>query len=536
MLASPGDFAAAFAGLLAVQGDPAGPPIPPTDRQPAAMPGKDLPVVAGPAGAIATAPVIEAVLDAPVPVAPPAHPAELSTLSIDSAPSVLPVTPSADGTPATVATPAEPPALLAGAGKTTPLPRDALDTTSQPIPTGTRAQTRKGVIAALPLPIPAAPMAPAAVRGVSDAPGAVVSVPAPAAMSGKKASEAGELLVGSDTHDSIVAAHASPLPDPAVPLVAVTPTITETLDLVAPPPAVTSAVRPQRFTAPATPVSAAPAAPPAIVIDSLDARTPSVIAPLRAGQPEAPVVPVSMPPGHGAKGTPIPTVAAAILQQAPVAAPDSTPHPARARDRAPIQPVAQQALPAAPPLIMPGARIAVAAAAIGPVLPRGLATDAAEPTAPLLASHPAGSVTAPVEQALAMPRTPLDMRRDDWTRALLDRIEKVRDMTNAADTRIKLAPDALGKIDVAMRKDGDVVHISFTADVAATRALLAEAQPRLAELAEQRGLRLGQASVDAGAGGERQPHQPGAAPAPLRSRRAAATDHDDTLTHSGRLA
>src|SRR3546814_8176255 len=66
------------------------------------------------------------------------------------------------------------------------------------------------------------------------------------------------------------------------------------------------------------------------------------------------------------------------------------------------------------------------------------------------------------------------MRRDDWTRQLIDRIEAVRDMTNAADTRIKLMPDALGKIDVTMRKDGDTMYVSFTADVAATRALRSE--------------------------------------------------------------
>src|SRR3546814_4099806 len=84
------------------------------------------------------------------------------------------------------------------------------------------------------------------------------------------------------------------------------------------------------------------------------------------------------------------------------------------------------------------------------------------PSIPTGAGHAAAPVAGPAEPAPALHRTPLDMRRDDWTRQLIDRIEAVRDMTNAADTRIKLMPDALGKIDVTMRKDGDTMYVSFT--------------------------------------------------------------------------
>ena len=79
----------------------------------------------------------------------------------------------------------------------------------------------------------------------------------------------------------------------------------------------------------------------------------------------------------------------------------------------------------------------------------------------------------------------------------------MHDVANARDPRITLVPDALGKIEVALRQDGDTVHVQFAADAPATRALLADAQPRLAELAEARGLRLGDASVSAGSDGAR---------------------------------
>jgi flagellar hook-length control protein FliK len=77
----------------------------------------------------------------------------------------------------------------------------------------------------------------------------------------------------------------------------------------------------------------------------------------------------------------------------------------------------------------------------------------------------------------------------------------LRDEANARDTRIRLVPDALGGVDVSLRKDGDTLHVHFTADTQATRTLLTDAQPRLAELADARGVKLGQTSVDAGTGG-----------------------------------
>ncbi|MHA6718415.1 flagellar hook-length control protein FliK [Sphingomonas sp. RS6] len=92
----------------------------------------------------------------------------------------------------------------------------------------------------------------------------------------------------------------------------------------------------------------------------------------------------------------------------------------------------------------------------------------------------------------------LDTRRHDWTGAMVEQIEALRDAGPAGETRLQLAPDGLGKVDVAIRSDGDRVHVHFTTETGAARQLLADAQPRLAELAESRGLRLGETSVASG--------------------------------------
>jgi flagellar hook-length control protein FliK len=170
--------------------------------------------------------------------------------------------------------------------------------------------------------------------------------------------------------------------------------------------------------------------------------------------------------------------------------------------------------------------------ALDPRAPR--AAEIVDTPAGLAHAHAATHATTAILPVAEAQRTPLDMRRDDWTQALMDRIDTIRDAANATDTRIRLVPDALGKIDVSMRKDADTVHVSFAADVPATRAMLADAQPRLAELAQQRGLRLGQSSVDAGTSGEGQ--QRPADPRPIPPRPMRAPVRDEALTEAGRLA
>jgi flagellar hook-length control protein FliK len=112
---------------------------------------------------------------------------------------------------------------------------------------------------------------------------------------------------------------------------------------------------------------------------------------------------------------------------------------------------------------------------------------------------------------------------------MIDHIEMLRDDANARDTRIRLTPDALGTVDVALRRDGDAVHVRFSSANEATRLVLNDAQPRLAALAEARGVRIAGSSIDSGTGGGGQPQpQPRAeSPRPARATRGVATTETD---------
>lgn len=229
-----------------------------------------------------------------------------------------------------------------------------------------------------------------------------------------------------------------------------------------------------------------------------------------------------------------------------VAAPVRTDTPSPARDNAhadgsagpgnaaptPRAPIIVEASPALIGVPQPAARAfaaGIAAAGRGRSDPR--IGDGATPPAANLPSTTIDRID--VAAAAGTDSTPLDTRRDQWPRHLIDRIEALRDAADANDTRIRLVPAALGKIDVALRQQGDTLHVHFSADVAATRTLLAEAQPRLAELAQERGLRLGQTGVDGGANGGQTQDQRRAQPAPpvpLTPARAAPADDADTIT------
>ncbi|HXH16963.1 MAG TPA: flagellar hook-length control protein FliK [Sphingomonas sp.] len=123
-------------------------------------------------------------------------------------------------------------------------------------------------------------------------------------------------------------------------------------------------------------------------------------------------------------------------------------------------------------------------------------------------------------------QAPLDMRQERWPHAMIARIELLRDAADAVDTRIRLVPDALGAIDVSLKTDGDTVHVHFNAEQGATRTMLAEAQPRLAELAEARGLKLAQGSLGGGDAGASQQRAPAAPQTPNRPAPAAAVTAD----------
>lgn len=141
---------------------------------------------------------------------------------------------------------------------------------------------------------------------------------------------------------------------------------------------------------------------------------------------------------------------------------------------------------------------------------RKKAADAIQPTTTMTTEVALQNAVHPTADTR---HVPLDLRGDTGVQKMIDHIETLRDDANANETRIRLVPDALGGVDVAVRRSGDAVHVHFTADTEATRTLLAQAQPRLVELADARGVRIAGATVDVGTGnggGGHQPHQPAA--------------------------
>lgn len=153
---------------------------------------------------------------------------------------------------------------------------------------------------------------------------------------------------------------------------------------------------------------------------------------------------------------------------------------------------------ALPPAPMAGPAAQVFAAALA-TLAHDRKPAEPSPDGMTLLTAPAGLEPRQTVQAVgASAQGTLDLTRDDWTGPMIDRIAALRDAAEAADTRIKLAPENLGALEISIRRDGDRVHVHFTADNPAARQMIADATPRLAELADARGVKLGQTSVDGG--------------------------------------
>ncbi|HEV7287423.1 flagellar hook-length control protein FliK [Sphingomonas sp.] len=206
------------------------------------------------------------------------------------------------------------------------------------------------------------------------------------------------------------------------------------------------------------------------------------------------------------------------IDRAIAAAPDIAPRPAAA----PPPPLVVQAAPAAQVFAA-----ALAAPLVEPLETTTVAADPASPEIQLLRSLEVQRTT--VQATAQTDQAPLDLSRDDWTGKMIERIAALRDGVEAADTRIRLAPENLGTVDVSIRRDGDRIQVHFTAENPATRQLLADAAPRLAELAEARGLKLGQSSVDGGSGErgqQQQQNHPSTSARPTSARAATGTASD----------
>ena len=206
--------------------------------------------------------------------------------------------------------------------------------------------------------------------------------------------------------------------------------------------------------------------------------------------------------------------------------------PAQADPRA-TPPVPTAAAPVTPALDT-AAQLVRRPLTVRPEIPRAAAPDEPSP-APVATVAPLAAVASPV--AAAAHQLPIDTTRDTWPSAMVDRIERLRDAADAVSTSIRVIPDALGAIDVSVRREGEVTHVQLAAEHAQTRALLTEAQPKLAEIAEARGLRLGQAEVGGGSastdGGrptpqQHAPRQP-ATPSRARTDARASTPQDDRI-------
>ena len=163
--------------------------------------------------------------------------------------------------------------------------------------------------------------------------------------------------------------------------------------------------------------------------------------------------------------------------------------------------------------------------------------DASDPDQPIVGFTAPTSATllqAAVQQVADSGQSALDPRHDRGLHGMIDHIEMLRDDANARDTRIRLTPDALGTVDVALRRDGEAVHVRFSSANEATRLVLNDAQPRLTALAEARGVRLAGSSIDSGTGGgggnQPQPQPRTDITRPARAARGVATTDGNPIT------
>lgn len=210
---------------------------------------------------------------------------------------------------------------------------------------------------------------------------------------------------------------------------------------------------------------------------------------------------------------------------------------------APLQPAPSAAVPPSPSVADQ-----IFAAFDRPVARPAAAGTSSDPQVDLstLAAPATGAQTATAVAATGQGQdATLDMRHQEWTSKMIDRIETLQGAGPARETRLSLMPEALGKVDIAIRQDDSgSIHVQFNTDTQSARQLIADAQPKLAEIAQERGIRLGSTSVESnatgtGAGnanpqmnqGQRQDaapnrHQPAAPPSARREAQTSTQDDE----------
>ncbi|MDV3458478.1 flagellar hook-length control protein FliK [Sphingomonas sp. HF-S4] len=219
----------------------------------------------------------------------------------------------------------------------------------------------------------------------------------------------------------------------------------------------------------------------------------------------------------------------APIREAPAPLPPSAPRPAQ------FQPATA---PVAPPTVTPQLAAAIEAAALGAPAVSAPSRRAPAIEAAVIALAPSADSVRPhaVAAAADVEQSMIDMRRQEWMGQMVEQIEALRDAAPLRETRLSLAPEALGKVDISIRQEGEHVHVHFATETQAARQLIADAQPRLGELAEARGIKLGQTSFESGTAGQggrdgreafAQPQSTKPRPAPSES--AVGTPDDDRI-------
>ncbi|MDG2533748.1 flagellar hook-length control protein FliK [Sphingomonas sp. HITSZ_GF] len=149
--------------------------------------------------------------------------------------------------------------------------------------------------------------------------------------------------------------------------------------------------------------------------------------------------------------------------------------------------------------------VAEQAAVLDAPQPRAVTSQAGDPqvdlstvAAPATGTQTAAAVTATGQGQDAV----LDTRHQQWTAKMIDKMEALQEGGPVRETRLSLMPEGLGKVDIAIRQDdAGSLHVEFNTDTQAARQLIADAQPKLAEIAQERGIRLGSTSVESNLAG-----------------------------------
>jgi len=140
-------------------------------------------------------------------------------------------------------------------------------------------------------------------------------------------------------------------------------------------------------------------------------------------------------------------------------------------------------------------------------LTEALPAFAAPQAAPVEAAPVSASTPATLSPADQVIEQQLDLAQEsEW----LDRLAKdiARTASGEGHLRFRLHPEHLGSLHVEMTQGAAGASVRMTADTEAARAIIADAQPRLIAEARAQGVRISEAHVDLGGGGQPQGGDP----------------------------